>query len=85
MPIKGVLSVMCHRSLGLVASPPDDQAGPEGTGRVRRIPASPFQGPGSHEGAGEEVKGERSSWKEQINHKENAGVVFLRTKGFWHV
>lgn len=39
--------------------------------------ASPFPGSDIHDEAGEEVKGERSQWKEHINHKENAeGVVF---------
>lgn len=63
----------------------DGQAGPEGDGKSVGILASPFLGAGFRAGAGEEIQAEESQWKEQINHKEHAEVVFLRTSGFWDV
>ena len=59
MLIKGVLSRICQTDIfRATARPLDDQAGPEELG-VWGILASPFPGPDFHEGAGEEVKGER--------------------------
>lgn len=59
MLLKVALSLICQIFRAL-ARPLDDQAGPEGTGRVWRILVFPFLDADFQEWAGEEVKGK--SW-----------------------
>ena len=71
------------RSAGLWPDCQMIRQGQKGTGRVWDSSLSSSRC--FRAGAGEEIQAEGSQWKEQINHKEHAEVVFLRTSGFWDV